>query len=210
MKHNIKTKFFLLIFLCFSLLFLLSLLPNSKSETSDTTIQVIPAQITPRIGEVITVNITINNVQNLYAMDITLEWNKDVLQILHNQSFIGDETKGVLHSPTIIVADEASQEIGKYTLVATSQNPADSFNGSGTIAQLVFNVTSIGHSALALQSELADFPLPEQTSESIIHTNINGSIDAVIPEFPVITILIVVVIAITTGMLISKKAYLKK
>jgi hypothetical protein len=104
----------------------------------------------------------------------------------------------------LIVTDAASQEAGKYTLIATSQNPANSFNGSGTIATLTFNVTSIGHSALTLQSELADHPLPEQTSESINHTIVNGSVDAVIPEFPSITILAIVIITTTAVLLISR------
>jgi hypothetical protein len=172
--------------------------------------QVLPAESTPKIGETITVNITLNNVQNLYAIDLSLEWNNAVLQIIRNQSLIGDETNGVLHSPTVIVTDAVSQETGKYTLIATSQNPANSFNGSGTIATLTFNVTSVGHSALTIQSELADHPLPEQTSESISHTIINGSINSVIPEFPVTTILGIVIVTATTILLISKNFRRKK
>jgi hypothetical protein len=204
MNHPDHSKLLILVFFVLSFSLLFSAVPNSKSQTSDTIIQVFPAQSTPKIGETITVNITISNVQNLYAIDLTLQWNSAVLQILQNQSLIGDEANGILYSPTITVTDTASQETGKYTLIATSQNPANSFNGSGTIATLTFNVTSIGHSALTLQSELADHPLPEQTSESINHTIINGSVDAVIPEFPSITILAIVIIAATAALLISR------
>ncbi len=158
MKHPDHSKILILVLLVLSFSILFNAVPNIKSQTSDTIIQVIPAQSTPKIGETITVNITISNVQNLYAIDLTLQWNSAVLQILQNQSLIGDETNGVLHSPTVTVTDSASQETGKYTLIATSQNPANSFNGSGTIATLTFNVTSIGNSALTLQSELVIIP----------------------------------------------------
>jgi hypothetical protein len=204
MKHPDHSKLLILVFFILSFSLLFSAVPNTKSQTSDAIIQVIPAQSTPKIGETITVNITISNVQNLYAIDLTLQWNNAVLQILQNQSLIGDEANGVLYSPTVTVTDAASQETGKYTLIATSQNPANSFNGSGTIATLTFNVTSIGHSALTLQSELADHPLPEQTSESINHNIVNGSVDAVIPEFPSIAILAIVIIATTAVLFFSR------
>ena len=210
MKHPDHSKILILVLLVLSFSLLFNAVPNIKSQTSDTIIQVIPAQSTPKIGETITVNITISNVQNLYAIDLTLQWNSAVLQILENQSLIGDETNGVLHSPTVTVTDSASQETGKYTLIATSQNPANSFNGSGTIATLTFNVTSIGHSALTLQSELADHPLPEQTSESINHTIVNGSVDAVIPEFPSITILAIVIIITTAVLFFSRNIKIAK
>ncbi len=207
-KHS-KLVILCLIALCLS--FSSSSLPNGKSQTSNTTIQVIPAQITPKIGEIITVNITINNVENLYAIDLILEWDNTVLQIMQNQSLIGDEANGVLYTPLVTVADTASQQTGTYTLVATSQNPADSFNGSGTIATLTFNVTNIGYSALTLQSEIADHPLPEQVSESINHIVINGAVDAVIPEFPIIIIPAVIIIVITIIALFSRnKGWIKK
>jgi hypothetical protein len=66
---------------------------------------------------------------------------------------------GVLHeiSPNANVFTEennASQAIGLYHLVATSVAPAAPFSGSGNIAIIRFNVTSLGHSELALETQL--------------------------------------------------------
>ena len=53
--------------------------------------------------------------------------------------------EGVLHEtasdPLYIADDTVSQELGEYTLVATSVGSASAFNGNGIIATLTFNVT---------------------------------------------------------------------
>jgi hypothetical protein len=188
-----------------------------NSQTSLTTVNVVPAQNTMRIGETMIVNVTITNVQNLYGLDINLEWNNSLLQLMSANSWLGVESHpgGVLHestdAPISVVEDDFFQEAGEYHLVATSQNPSPSFNGSGTIVTLTFNVTSIGHSALALQSELADRPLPDQISEFIAHTDASGSVDAgAIPEFPELIIIGFVAIFVTIALVFSSRILKKK
>jgi hypothetical protein len=175
--------------------------------SSSTAVSIVPEINTAIAGETLTVNITINNVQNLYGIDVTLNWNNSILQIVRNESRIGVETNlgGVLHNPLSIVEDSAFQETGEYRLVATSQNPADSFNGSGTIASLTFNATRTGHSDLVLKSDLADHPPPEEVSNPISHTDVGGSVDAVIPEFPATTIIGLLLVLVTIVLMLAKK-----
>jgi hypothetical protein len=86
--------------------------------------------------------------------------------------------------------------------VATSVAPAPSFSGSGTLASIAFNVTDVGHSDLILTSELADYN--PSGSNFIDHTDVNGSVDSVIPEFPSATVISLVLILGITTIVLSK------
>jgi len=188
------------------------------SQTS-TTVAVKPSDSSPRIGETMTINITIANVQNLYALDVTLQWNTSALKVVNVDLRLGAEihSDGVLHGnrlnyddSTLVTGDiyveesNASQETGEYHLVATSLGTAtNSFSGSGNIATLTFNVTSIGHSELVLTSELADYN--PSGSTFIDHTDLNGSVNAVIPEFPSAATLVLFFIVATIVVVFSKK-----
>jgi hypothetical protein len=166
-----------------------------------------------REGETVAFNITVTDVENLYGIDMTIEWNNSLLNAQSSVTLLGVETHpgGVLHEakdyPVIIVEDSLSQETGQYRLVATSQGSADSFNGTGVAVSIVFNVTKPGSSEIRVQSELADHPQSgETTSELIIHQVVNGSVDALpIPEFPEITILAIIAIGVSISVLYSRK-----
>ena len=194
------------------------------SQTSSTTVAVKPSKSSPRLGETISINVTIANVQNLYALDVILQWNSSALTVVSVDLRLGVESHsdGVLHGSrlnyddsTLVSGDifveesNASQEIGEYHLVATSIGSAtNSFSGSGNIAILTFNVTSIGHSELNLTTELADYPPPDRdprVSLAIQHTDVGASVDSVIPEFPNIAILVLFLILATFALVFSKK-----
>jgi len=179
---------------------------------SGTTISAIPSSSTLALGETFNVNITISNVQNLYALDVTLRWNASVLQVLNVDSRLGVESNpdGVLHeiSPNAeieVIEDSVSQEIGEYHIVATSVNPAPSFSGGGNIAIITFNVTSLGHSDLEFEeTELADYPASGETANLIEHTTAAGSVN-VIPEFPSLIALALFFALATAAVAFSKK-----
>jgi hypothetical protein len=182
----------------------LSLIPTAFSQgSSNTKVEVKPASTNALLGNIITINITVSNVQNLYGVDVSLFWDPLVLTIQNVNLRLGAESyaDGVLHetaSAEIFVQNNIiDQENGEYHLVATSVAPAPSFSGSGTIASITFNVTDVGHSDLILTSELADYN--PSGSNFIDHTDVNGSVDSVIPEFPsAIVISLVLILGITT------------
>jgi hypothetical protein len=205
------------------------LVQTSRSQTSNiivnaqtgTIVNSVPQTNTPQVGQILTVNLTITNVQNLYALDVTLDWNNSVLEFVSVNLLLGVQAHpgGALYgnqiSDTVTAGDvyvqqsNASQSMGEYHLVATSVNPADSFNSSGTIAIITFNVTSLGHSGLDLKTELADHPSLGETSNPINHTDVAGSVDSIIPEFPSI-ITVVLFLALATVALAFSKKLLKK
>lgn len=171
----------------------------------------------PHVGDTLTVNVKISDVQNLFGVDVTLSWNTSVLNLVSATSQLGIESHsgGVLHEtsnyPIEVVDNTASQSTGEYHLLATSTGSASAFSGSGTIATVTFNVTSPGTTGLALTSELSDHPASGGTANLIDHTDTADSVTAVvsgpsntprsspiIPEFSsiaLITILITIVAA---------------
>jgi hypothetical protein len=209
MKHAKPSKQCLiaLFVALFALIIVFPIQAVRSQSSTDTIVSVVPQVSTARADDTLVINITISNVQNLFAVDVSLSWNTAVLQIKNAESRLG---VSVLYNPVNTVEQTVSQETGEYHLVATSQNPADSFNGSGTIATLTFNVTSAGHSDLTLQSELADHPLPEEVSVAIEHRDTSGSVDAVIPEFPAIVVVMLLLVLATVALLFFKRTINKR
>lgn len=153
------------------------------SAQSSTVLRAEASTSQPHVGETLTVEITISNVQNLYGVDVTFNWNTAVLQEISATSQLGVESNpgGVLYAPSgdplYIEQDSASQATGEYDLVATSVAPAPAFSGSGTIATVKFNVISTGSAGLSLQTDLSDYN-PAGAS-LIAHTDTADSVTAV-------------------------------
>jgi hypothetical protein len=212
MKNPYSTKLqSVALALIFGLLALFLIHATLSQAASSTIVKVVPSSNTPRLGETFTINITIVNVQNLYGVDITLRWNASVLQVLNVNSRLGVESHpdGVLHevlpnAEIEVAEDSLSQTTGEYHIVATSVGPAAPFSGSGNVAIITFNVTSLGHSGLDLQTELADYPSSGEHANLIEHTDAPGSVD-VIPEFPSIITVALFLILATAALAFSKK-----
>ena len=151
----------------------------TKAQSSTPTVSVSTSNSSAAVGQTITVNVVISNVQSLYGIDLTLDWNTAVLQLESNQSFIGVETnsQGILHNPTLVVQDAASQQTGEYDLIATSENPAAAFSGSGTIGTLTFKAIASGQSSLAVSSTLAQYEGVDQTAEPITHNDVSSVVN---------------------------------
>ena len=198
-----------MLFILITALIALSLIPTAFSQgSSNTKVGVKPASTNALLDNIITINITVSNVQNLYGVDVSLFWDPLVLTIQNVNLRLGAESyaDGILHetaSAEIFVQNNfIDQENGEYHLVATSVAPAPSFSGSGTIASITFNVTDVGHSDFILTSELADYN--PSGSNFIDHTDVNGSVDSVIPEFPSATVISLVLILGITTIVLSK------
>ena len=192
MKNMSSTRVQSIMFTLFlGLLVFLPIQASSVQATSSTTVNVVPSSSTPSLGETFTVNLTIGNVQNLYGLDITLNWNVSVLQVLNVNSRLGVESHpdGVLHEnlpdyPIEVIEENLSLETGNYQIAATSVGSTSAFSGSGNVAILTFNVTSLGQAAFELESELADKPVSDEAN-FIEHSEYICTVN-IIPEFPTI------------------------
>jgi minor extracellular serine protease Vpr len=141
--------------------------------------------IQPHVGDTLTINIKISNAQNLYGVDVTLDWNPSTLALVSATHQLGVESYsgGVLHEsssyPIDVIDNDASQSDGKYHLLATSTgSTTPAFTGSGTIAVVTFTVTGTGASGLALN----DVELSQLASDGTINlVNPSTSVDSVTP-----------------------------
>jgi len=137
----------------------------------------------PHVGDTLTINIKISDAQNLFGVDVTLDWNPSALKLVSSTPQLGVESHagGVLHEsssyPIDIVNNDASQSNGEYHLLATSTGSTTSaFTGSGTIATVTFTVTSTGATGLALN----DVELSQLASDGTINlVNPSTSVDSV-------------------------------
>jgi hypothetical protein len=208
MELKIKTALVMLLILIATLL-TFSLIQTAFSQTSSgTKVAVTPASTSALLGKPITINITISNVQNLYGVDVTLFWDPSALAIQNVDLRLGVESHpdGVLHeagADIFIQKNDVDQANGEYDLVATSVSPAPSFSGSGNIVSITFNVTAVGRSDLILATDLGDYN--PSGGNQIDHTDVNGSVDSVIPEFPSATAISLVLILVITTIVLSKR-----
>jgi hypothetical protein len=114
-------------------------------------------------GGQFTVTIKIENVTNLYGFDIKFAWDPAILTHKSHQAKIPveDYPGGILHKPVQPVKDQVDNTLGFYNIAFSSMNPAQPFNGSGTIFTITFEVLAYGKSALAFTSiKLAGYGIP--------------------------------------------------
>ena len=186
---------------------LLAIFPIGAVLAQTATVKVQPSNSSPNVDMTFTVDITISNVQNLFGVDVTLTWNKDILRIVSASSQLGVESHpgGVLHESVYVAENSMSQQTGTYSLVAVSEGSVAAFSGNGKIVTLTFSVINAGHSELTLETELADKPVPPEPSNLINHTDLSSSVNAVIPEFSTVFTLVMFLILATGALVFSKK-----
>jgi hypothetical protein len=145
---------------------------RTNADALQTVVKVEPYQNVVGINDQFGVNVTIVDVEDLFGLETRLYWNASVLQLDSTEVLVGVEShpEGVLYNGSEAVWVNETFGSGEYMLNAMSvgeQTP--SFNGSGTLAMLTFNVVGIGSCELTLQTALYD-----KASSQIDHSTENG------------------------------------
>jgi hypothetical protein len=184
-KYFKSIKFPIEVLLLVTICLLLCPILAVSAQTS-TVVAVVPSTVLANLGESFTVTVSLSNVQNLYGLEVILNWNPDALRVSKVDVRLGVETypDGVLHesssSPPIFIAeDNLTQTEGEYSLVATSMAPASSFSGRGNIVKLTFEPLALGASKIDLESQLLDYPPADRDpriSQPIAHSSQGSSI----------------------------------
>jgi hypothetical protein len=204
-------------------LFALLLPLNSLIRTSSvrasqgTVVEVLPNTISADVGQLFAINITVLDVQNLYGLDVTVDWNSSVLQLVNIDLRLGHtDTDGVLYNSSLTsspyIAVNSTQG-GHYEIAATSEAPAPSFSGTGNIARITFNVTAPGHSSIDLGSQLYDYPPPDREpriSWPIPHSTVGGQFSTTVEEIPNSAILLAFALLTVSALATSKKTIGKR
>ena len=177
-----------------------------------TVVEVYPGSVSADVGHSFGVNVTVLDVQNLYGLDITVDWNGAVLRLVVIDVLLGyTDGGGILYNSSAtsppFIAVNSSQD-GHYEIAGTSEAPAPSFNGTGNVVELVFNVVSSGNSIISLGSELYDYPPPDRDpriSLPIDHSQINGEFRTTVMEIPDSVILLVFSVLTVFVVVLSRK-----
>lgn len=182
----------------------------STNASPDTLVKVEPSESIANIGETFTVNITITDVQNLFGIEVTLHWDSSILQMMGADVRLGVESypDGVLHEP--FWKNETIQE-GKYQLVGISTGrETPSFNGTGNVLRVTFNVTDVGSCELNLEAELADKPPVGGVSSPIAHTTTDGFFGRKSPEQPAWPYIVIIIVAVMAVVITAIAVYRKR
>src|SRR5271157_434098 len=169
-------------------------MPITRAST-DTVVEVEPQINSAGISQNFTINVTVANIQNLYGFDLLLSWNSTVLEVARIDVRLG-LSDGALYNTVFQVENstqiDTSTQEGNYSLVAASETPAPSFNGTGNLVRITFDVKTAGASNLTLAASLADRPPPDgPPSQPIDHQTIDGIFSSTIPEISNPTVLLI-------------------
>ncbi len=123
-----------------------------------TRIYIDPSNGTANVGEEYTVSIRVESVTNLNGFSLVFRWGTAVLKYLSHVTTVPISTypNGILYAPEVKIADRADDKAGLLELAYTTLS-LNTFNGSGTIFNMTFQVIGDGECNLYLNStSLAD------------------------------------------------------
>jgi len=125
-------------------------------------------------GQTFTVKINITEIEELWKLDIQINWNTTLLDYVSHEVKIPVEYYfgGVLHTPVTIYKNKVNQTTGTYQIAAESESGSYPFTGSGTIFEMTFQTKANGTDVLKLSSTLLN-----QYLQPLSHVNINGIIE---------------------------------
>ena len=127
--------------------FIICVFAYQMAKAQTTTISVSPQTNTVSVGQTLTVNIEISNVQNLYGSRYRTYVGHIHAEAWQQPNFRRlDQRRRHPKSRILFVREAADQSTGEYNLMQPPENPAAAFSGSGTVATLTFTVTSTGQS----------------------------------------------------------------
>lgn len=109
------------------------------------------------------ISVKVANVTNLWAFDIKLTWNPEILGYISHEVYVPVETypDGLLHEPVQQVRNTVNVTGGTCWVAYSSMSPAEPFNGSGTAFLITFEVKSYGSTPIVIeQCKLAGYGLP--------------------------------------------------
>ncbi|MEM3578460.1 MAG: PKD domain-containing protein [Candidatus Bathyarchaeia archaeon] len=131
---------------------IMSILSLPSSSTSTNTIIKVEPLLTefgnsvgdpiPIPGTQFNVTVKIYNVTDLYGFDLKFRWNTTFLRYVNHFVYVPRNTypDGVLWNPIFSLADEVNTSAGTYWIAYASMAPAPSFNGTGTVFTMIFEI----------------------------------------------------------------------
>ena len=158
-----------------------------------TVVKVTPSTIEfgpePSVGEEFTINVTVQDVTNLYGLDIQFSWNTTYLEYVSHAVKIPVNTNpgGVLYNPILPIKDEADAAAGTYWIAISSMAPAAAFNGTGTVFTMTFKIIAQpdpGEEDIETHLTFTSTDLADKSANPIAHNVEEGSVTIHAPPKP--------------------------
>lgn len=188
-------------------IFIVAMITASLVKAQATVIAVSPAELVipeEDIGKTFELNVTVEEVTNLWFWAVRVKWNSTVLTCLEVKegNFLKDVGETMFMPPFI------DNEKGETDDVCCGLMIEEGATGTGTLATLTFNATAPGIAEVVLwDTELVDWADGDELD--IPHDAETGTI-TVIPEFPASMILPLFLIATATIAIIAKAAWSRR
>lgn len=185
---------------------------QATAASESASVKVEPSNVYEPVGENFTITIEIENVGDLYGVDIILSWNASILRCINIKPMAGVEEHegGILNGKTLLLSNNVSRQGDQYQIVAQSLPPAMPFSGNGSVASLEFNVLQNGTCVLELFAVLAS-SASSGSSHSIAHSTTNGFFgNASLQQFdwqtPALIASLVIIIVLLVGAILYVKS----
>jgi len=137
-------------------------------------------------GQQFTVAIKIVDVTNLYGFDMVLQWNTTFLAYVSHSTRVPKDaySDGVLWNPVYPIEDQVNSTTGTYWIAFACIWPAPTFNGSGTVFTITFQIIyqpvqpqPDANITLHLYSSTSSSPdLSNNIGQSIPHSTQDGTV----------------------------------
>lgn len=138
-----------------ALLVCLTLAPNSVPVASQgaTRVAVIPEVGNYQVGELIDVEVWVEEVIDLYGADIQISFDKDYLEVIESQLVPSND----LLYPDSVLFNVVDNEAGELWYVVTQLGPREPVSGSGVLFSFTFRTLQAGQgTADILEQTLAN------------------------------------------------------
>jgi len=210
-----KSKVYAL-FVFFALLLCLSTLRSAHGL--ETTIEVNPStlEVDDSLPKTFKVNITVNNVENVWQWQVKLYFKTSVLQFVSADLPPGHIFDGQAIVTPGVDYDNTGNATGWGwvlwgTNLMTIEPPYNTFNGSGVMCRFTFNGTTVGTSKLefARPGETFYTYVSDPDMNDIATEFVDGNVN-VIDEFSDIALISVLMMATAAAVVMGKKMRLKK
>jgi len=149
-------------------------------------VKIVPARQQIPVGERTTVEIRIEDVENLYAAEVLLRFDPGVLQVVDAMPGVGSieiepgDFPDISGGRGFLARNRADNEHGRIEYAVTLLNPSPPISGSGRLARVTFEGVAQGTSELTfLRAALADpdgLPIPAGAND--------GQITVIVPTTP--------------------------
>lgn len=203
--EDLKQKGLKFLLSAIAFLLIISLMGMIVNGAQEATLRVVPASYTvPNVGLAFTVNITVENVQDLYGLELKLYYPNDVL---NGTNVVEGPFLNADANPTIFLkynfTDGYNATYGLVNVLYFRTGGVMGVSGNGTLLTITFN--SSAHSTSGMEIlHLADVKLSDSNLTLISSTAADGEV-TVIPEFPAALILPLLVASTIVAIVLRKR-----